>query len=158
MAERSKRIGRPTKAGKEGEKSALGVRASAELKQRLIHAAERNGRSLSQEAEMRLERSFSEERGWGGPAIQHMAYLMASTFALAGSRAAHAKQHGDWTPEEWIHEPYCYEAAVAAVMDRLLSERPEGLDGRAVVNRLLTRLANAGIAVGADQEGQDDGR
>jgi len=55
---RPMRPGRPAIAAKQGQKATLGIRATAELKDRLIAAANRNDRSLSQEAELRLERSF----------------------------------------------------------------------------------------------------
>ena len=44
-----KRIGRPTKAPKPGERVALGLRVTPAMKQRLEAAAIRMGRSLSQE-------------------------------------------------------------------------------------------------------------
>ena len=53
-----KRIGRPTKPPKAGERVPLGLRVTPEMKKRLERAAIRKGRSLSQEAEMRLERSL----------------------------------------------------------------------------------------------------
>lgn len=56
------RTGRPTTPGLEGQKSTLSIRASAELKARLDAAAKERGRSLSQEAEVRLEQSFREDR------------------------------------------------------------------------------------------------
>lgn len=56
------RAGRPTTAGIEGQKSTLSIRASAELKARLDTAAKERGRSLSQEAEIRLEQSFRDDR------------------------------------------------------------------------------------------------
>ena len=53
-----KRIRRPTKPPKAGERVPLGLRVTPEMKKRLERAAIRKGRSLSQEAEMRLERSL----------------------------------------------------------------------------------------------------
>ena len=50
--------GRPVTASKPGQKATLGIRATATLKDRLAVAAKRNDRSLSQEAELRLEASF----------------------------------------------------------------------------------------------------
>jgi hypothetical protein len=61
MQPKSRRIGRPTTKGIEGQKATLGIRASADLKSRLDEAAKRNGRSLSAEAETRLELSFHTE-------------------------------------------------------------------------------------------------
>ena len=51
-------MGRPNKPPVEGERNMLGFRVTAELKGRLMAAAKASGRSVSQEAELRLERSF----------------------------------------------------------------------------------------------------
>jgi len=53
-----KRIGRPTKKPSPGERVPLGLRVTPEMKERLERAATRNGRSISQEAEMLIERSL----------------------------------------------------------------------------------------------------
>lgn len=53
-----KRIGRPTKPPKPGQRVPLGLRVTPEMKTRLEAAAIKNGRSLSQEAEFRLEHSL----------------------------------------------------------------------------------------------------
>ena len=45
----TKRIGRPTKPPKEGERVQLGLRVTPEMKKQLEEAAIRKGRSLSQE-------------------------------------------------------------------------------------------------------------
>ena len=57
-----KRIGRPTKKPKPGERVPLGLRVTPEMKKRLERAAIKNGRSISQEAELRLERSLDVSR------------------------------------------------------------------------------------------------
>jgi hypothetical protein len=55
----TKKIGAPPKRDpKPGERFQIGVRVTPELKRRLDAAAEQSGRSQSQEAELRLERSF----------------------------------------------------------------------------------------------------
>jgi uncharacterized protein YjbJ (UPF0337 family) len=56
-----KRIGRPTKPPKAGERVTLGLRVTPEIKNKLEKVAIEKGRSLSQEAEFRLERSFDRE-------------------------------------------------------------------------------------------------
>jgi hypothetical protein len=58
---RKKRIGRPTKPPKPGERVSLGLRVTPQMKQRLERAAIRKGRSLSQEAEYRLEASLDSD-------------------------------------------------------------------------------------------------
>jgi hypothetical protein len=59
---KKKRIGRPTKPPKEGERVSLGLRVTAAVKRSLEAAAIKNGRSISQEAELRLEHSLDMRR------------------------------------------------------------------------------------------------
>ena len=44
---------------------------------------------------------------------------MAAAFLLGGQRGAHARQHPEWSPAEWLNDPTCYGAAEAAVKDAL---------------------------------------
>jgi TraY domain len=62
MEKVSKRIGRPTKPPTEGERVSLGLRVTADVKRKLDEAAAKSGRSQSQEAELRLERSFERDQ------------------------------------------------------------------------------------------------
>jgi hypothetical protein len=55
------RKGRPTKDPVPGQKMSLGLKVTAEVKWRLDRAARKSGRTQSQEAEMRIERSFDRE-------------------------------------------------------------------------------------------------
>ena len=57
-----KRLGRPMKAPTPGERVPLGLRVTADMKRTLEAAAVESGRSISAEAELRLEQSF--EREW----------------------------------------------------------------------------------------------
>ena len=57
-----KRRGRPFVAATSGERTALSLRVTAETKQKLEAVALETGRSISQEAEIRIEQSF--EREW----------------------------------------------------------------------------------------------
>jgi hypothetical protein len=61
-AEARKRMGRPTKPAVEGTRVSLGLRVTAEVKNKLEEAAIKSGRSISQEAELRIERSFEDDR------------------------------------------------------------------------------------------------
>jgi hypothetical protein len=56
-----KRMGRPTKPPTPGERVPLSLRVTAEIRDKLEKAAVEKGRSLSQEAELRIERSFDRE-------------------------------------------------------------------------------------------------
>lgn len=58
---KAKRRGRPTKKAKSGTKVSLGLKVTASVKARLEDAAAKSGRTQSQEAEHRLERSFRDD-------------------------------------------------------------------------------------------------
>jgi hypothetical protein len=112
----TKRMGRPTKAPTSGERVPLGLRVTADTKRRLDAAAETSGRSQSQEAELRLEQSFTADDALGGPDMRAATYLMASRFNSAGRAMAHSKQiSGDW-----IHDPGCYLRAMFAALGALI--------------------------------------
>jgi hypothetical protein len=61
MAKQLHRTGRPTNAPPPGKRVSLGLKVTAEIKQRLDKAARETGRTQSQEAEVRLEQSFRSE-------------------------------------------------------------------------------------------------
>jgi hypothetical protein len=61
MHKAKKRVGRPTRPPRPGERVTLGLRVSADMKRKLERDAVKNGRSLSQEAEFRLERSYDRD-------------------------------------------------------------------------------------------------
>ena len=56
-----KRVGRPIKEADPGERAALSLRVRPIIKKKLEESAELNGRSLSQEAEFRLEHTFDRQ-------------------------------------------------------------------------------------------------
>ena len=117
--------GRPRKKPvKAGERVGLGLRVTMSMKHALDAAAKNNGRSQSQEAEFRLERSFSEEAAYGGAEMRSMAAKFASAFHTAGRAAAAAKGRPDWTASEWIGDPDCYRVAAFAVITALLKSFP----------------------------------
>jgi predicted transcriptional regulator len=61
MQKVKKRVGRPTRPPRPGERVTLGLRVSADLKRKLEKDAVKAARSLSQEAELRLEQSYDRE-------------------------------------------------------------------------------------------------
>lgn len=56
-----KKRGRPRLPESEGKRHVIAFRATTQLREQLEHAAKLSGRSLSQEAEFRLELSFRDE-------------------------------------------------------------------------------------------------
>jgi hypothetical protein len=79
----TKRMGRPLKKPTAGQTASLGLRVSAELKSMIDTAALENGRSQSQEAEIRLKRSFDTKKTLDD--LQLLATLIASVQTVWGS-------------------------------------------------------------------------
>lgn len=53
--------GRPSHPPKPGARNSLGLKVTAETKRKLLEAARQSGRTMSQEAEARIERSFVDD-------------------------------------------------------------------------------------------------
>jgi hypothetical protein len=110
MGKKSKRVGRPTKAPKSGERVSLGLRVTADIKRKLDRAAEKSARSQSQEAELRLEQSFRTDDLFGTPDVWRVALLMANSFYHTGNEASGGKP-----PREWLRDPAIYDQCRRAV-------------------------------------------
>jgi hypothetical protein len=138
-----RRAGRPTTPPKEGEKATLGIRASADLKQRLDLAAKRNGRSLSQEAEHRLEESLRDELGqmlelaYGRP-LAGLLMMIGHAMQLVGKRAAFEATHSYDAIDRWPTNPYAFDQAVNAAAAVLEGMRPPG--NRELPQRVATTI------------------
>ena len=113
----NRRIGRPPKAPSEGRVS-LGLRVTPETKIRLDGAATKSGRSQSQEAEMRLERTFVEDESDGGAEIRQIIRLAGAAFTIGGQKCAHDKKIST-SSNEWLHDPDCFAAAAKHLGDAL---------------------------------------
>lgn len=74
----------------------IGVRTSPGLKSDLERAAAENGRSVAQEAELRLVDSFESERRAGGVETAHLLRMMADQIAMI-ERATGKRWHRDLT-------------------------------------------------------------
>jgi hypothetical protein len=122
MANDTKRRGRPAKEPTEGERIPFSLRITADLKRDLEGAIAVSGRSLSQEAEYRLNRSFSDDSLFPSPDMRFWAVYMAGKFHSIGSKAAADKGHPEWTDREWMADPECFQEAAFQVMNSLLIE------------------------------------
>ena len=131
--------GRPRKKPIEGERNHLGMRTTAELKSRLENEATKSGRSLSQEAEYRLERSFWDDekrqmemlREFGGP----------QNLALAKVVARMATVMGDLSWSRWSENPEIFmefRRAVNLFLDALAP--PAAREGSEGAGGLLKHL------------------
>ena len=128
MAQTQRRSpGRPVTAATQGQKATLGIRASASLKDRLFEAATRNGRSLSAEAETRLELSFAGEVV--GAEAQRLALELmygadgAVLMQLLGRIvAAEPRTFGDG----WTRNPTAYALMEKRIAHAFAQLRPKG--------------------------------
>jgi hypothetical protein len=91
--------GRPAKAAIEGQRNALGLRVTADLKRKLEESAAAFGRSQSQEAEFRLEQSFRDEgardREWGGKKLHGLFRMMIGALQIIEESRANSC-NADW--------------------------------------------------------------
>lgn len=103
-----KRTGRPPKAGV-GKRSQFNTRLSSDLKQRLEAEAQAAGRSLSEEIEIRLGRSFSREEDlydrFGGVGIYRLMLLLATTL----------QNVEEITGEKWYEDHQTFDEARGAI-------------------------------------------
>jgi TraY domain-containing protein len=125
-----KLAGRHIAGVKEGETATLGIRASADLKTRLLESAKRNGRSLSAEAEIRLEQSL----GGDDVGSELSAFLRLLSYAVAeiGPHVAFtaAMRTGTKAPIDaargWLSDPTAYDQAAKGIIAALDACRPAG--------------------------------
>jgi hypothetical protein len=132
------------KARTAGKRHPLNMRTTKEIRDRLERAAATAGRSLAQEVEHRLDRSFVDDGGFGSLELKRFAVLMAVAFDTAGS--LHAPQGAQI--QEWIRNPDCYRAAMFGVIEALLIGMPEAtpddviLQFESLKGRLMSRFLN----------------
>jgi TraY domain len=142
------RGGRPRKrAVQAGEKVQIGVRISPALRGNLEKAAARSGRSLTQEAELRLERSF-ERQDILAEALtlafdRHTAGLvmvLARAMEATGRVGSFISNESLKSHANWRNDPFAYQEATLAVDAIMKAFRPTG----DVVRPPLAKLAMFG--------------
>jgi len=131
---------KPKKAGRKAATKAapalrvpLGLRVTPDIKKRLDDAAKDNGRSQSQEAEMRLEHTFTATNAVldaldlaYGRRLTGLILAMAHAAQLTGTRAISLSQYNFHSGEDWMSDPYAYDQAVKAIETVLEAYRPAG--------------------------------
>jgi hypothetical protein len=121
--------GRKARVAQPGTRAALGLRVTHAVKNQLDAAAKQNGRTQSQEAEVRLENSFRNERVLDEVIELHFGHangdLLLSVFGAVLSAATEARRTQSQTGD-WIDDP-ATQKAVASLLRSLAA----GLDGSA---------------------------
>ena len=141
MATKSKRN------SEQGERVHLGFRVTPEMKRRVEDAAHGSGRSISQEAELRLERSFEQQRLL--PEVLELAYgtELAGLLISIAEAMNQAQLAGQITSLEdhprWSDDAFSFDTVVVAAQAVLEALRPAGV----VRNPAETTSAKLGQAM-----------
>lgn len=134
MLKAARKAGRKA-AGKavEAPRVPLGLRVTPETKKRLDDAARDAGRSQSQEAEMRLEHTFTARNAVldaldlaYGRRLTGLLLAMAHAAQLTGTRAVFVSQANIAGGEDSMSDPYAYDQAVRSIQAILEAFRPLG--------------------------------
>ena len=114
--------------GKGGRTAVLSTRLQRDTRARLVAAAKANVRSLSQELEHRLRRTFTEDDKaidwYGTQQTEAVVKLIGATIQSASARISKRGKH-DWLKEQWL-----FDDVMDAVAHVLLWFRPDGDSGR----------------------------
>jgi hypothetical protein len=129
-----KRMGRPLKPATAGSRVSLGLKVTAETKEKVAQAADASGRTQSQEAEYRLEQSFDRldilpdalRLRFGE--LGGLLFLIGTTMEHAGRRATWdtTQDVDSWQGDKWFSHPDGYAAAEKAAHVALEVFRPTG--------------------------------
>jgi TraY domain len=148
-ASQKRRPGRPPTRTDEGPSEHVGFRASKGLKEQLEAAAAASGRSLSTEAQFRLERSFAGEDSAGlwlllaglDHVVGHLGVVAAVISHLAAVPAGvRTIAPADNAVSNWLRNGFAFDQACEAITLILEALRPEG-------DRWLPQATMAGYAL-----------
>lgn len=126
--------GRPALPIGRGKRHAVGIRTTKEIKDLLQRAANSSGRSVAQEIEFRLERSFDRQGLLGeglilayGREAGDMIRIMAREFARNGRIGAQIARGEPPKPsDDWLDNAFGYDQGARAVICLLERLRPPG--------------------------------
>lgn len=102
---KKKRIGRPFKPAKPRTRVSLGLKVTAEMKDRIEAAAKRSGRTQSQEAEAWLERALQYDAMLATLRKQLAEFETMAVEGIFLSRGYRIGQHSQWGPV-WVPKDY----------------------------------------------------
>ncbi len=129
----SKRAGRPTGATPPGEKTTLSLRVSPSLRARLDASAKAEDRTLSKEAELRLEQSYRDQRLmidalvllYGRP-MAGLLLAIADAMNITGTSVGFGVTRTPEGAHGWLDNATAYKAAITAATTVLETLRPPG--------------------------------
>src|SRR5262245_19190577 len=122
------RVGRPPMTPQAGQRVSLGLKVTPEVKTRLDLAARHTGRTQSQEAELRLERSFEREDLLSEVLALHFGRQLAGILIAVGlgmDGAGRLKQTNPFE-RDWMDKRDRFDHAFRAAVALLDAMRPAG--------------------------------
>ncbi len=138
MATEKRPVGRPRTRNIKGVPGDyVGFRAPRELKEQLEKSAAKNGRSLSSEAQFRLNQSFMFDQLFGEWRVPHLWFdVAAQAERHASRRADELGIEGDWSTDQ-----RCFVEAMIEANGRLLDFLPGDLDDESgwMLNEMFKR-------------------
>jgi hypothetical protein len=121
--------GRKPKGPIGGNTGWLQARITEELRTRLEHAASENARSLSQEAQVRLQESFDLpaeiRKAWGPPDVKALAQLVSRVVRSVQSSVS-GNPFEEAGPLAWHRNPFTHAAVRVAIETLLAHYKPDG--------------------------------
>jgi hypothetical protein len=123
------------------------ARVRPATRDQIERAAQENHRSISEEVEARIERSFLLDQVLGGK----YPLMMASAFTLAGQ---HAGAFKGLAGDAWQSDPECYSAALLAVVKEFWRQAPskvEWEDCKEWCERLVGHLGGSHAPIDASR-------
>lgn len=132
MAKKPRR-GRPPLKPDSRRSYKLSVTIREKLRRQLEHAAEEEGRTLSQEVEYRIEQSF--DRGElifdamtlaYGHQLAGLVIAVARAMSSAGRLSGFKSGDSGFLGQDWLDDPFAYEQALTAAVTVLKELRPPG--------------------------------
>src|SRR5690348_6682901 len=155
MEVRKRRPGRKAVAANQGQRVSLGLKVTPEIKNKLDAAAKENGRTQSQEAEVRIEQSFrgreyldqAMELAYGrrlAGLLQVIARVMVDTGRYGGFLSTRTAEGA----ENWTDDAYAFDQVIAAVNAVLCGMRPAGEPDPPPIAAALESPLGVGLANG----------
>lgn len=148
---------------KDGKRHPLNMRTTKDMRDRLERAAVESGRSLAQEVEYRLDRSFVDDSLFSSREMHLWAVMLADQFHKAGSQAA-AHSGEDPSDRGWQQNPTCMMIATLSAMQHLMRDfvRLPGTgatDAKSIIDQLMastgSELVHAGKAKWIGPDGRE---
>jgi hypothetical protein len=119
---------------KDQKRIPLSMRIAPETRKRLEARAEANGRSITQEAELRLEQSFQEEKRFSeimsriyGRQLAGFMMLIGEVLRDAGRSMGFQSTFTLGGADDWMELPYPFDQADKSISLMIEAIRPEGV-------------------------------